>query len=125
MSAPRKVLLVDDEPHIRTFIGLILKQVGLETVIEMDNGTDAVALFERERPDLVVLDVNMPGIDGLETLRRILVIEPACVVVILTSVAIRQTVETALDCGATQYIRKDNPPAQIRQMLAEVIRENF
>ena len=125
MKFKGKIMLVDDESHIRKFLSIVLKQVGATEVLECDNGLEAVAMYEKEQPDLVVLDVNMPGIDGLETLRRIKEKNEDCVAVVLTSIANRQTVEAAADSGAAHYIRKDNKPDEIRRMFAEVIEKNF
>ena len=120
-----KILLVDDEAHIRKFLAMLLRQISEATVIECDNGTSAVEVFERERPGLVILDVNMPGIDGIECLKRIRLVDPDCVAVVLTSIANRQTVETAIDEGASHYIRKDNPPAVMRELFKEILGEFF
>ena len=120
-----KILLVDDEAHIRKFLAMLLKQISSATVIECDNGTSAVEVFAQEQPGLIILDVNMPGIDGIECLRRIRAINPDCVAVVLTSIANRQTVENAIDEGASHYIRKDNPPTVMKELFKEILAENF
>lgn len=121
MSFSGKVLLVDDEAHIRKFIGLLLKQLGSPTVVEAGNGEDAVAAFKQEKPDLVLLDINMPGLTGLETLRLLKQEDPECVVIMLTSLASRQVVEETLALGAAGYIRKDTPKEEITRLLGETI----
>lgn len=121
MSFSGKVLLVDDEAHIRKFIGLLLKQLGSPTVIEAGNGEDAVATYKQEKPDLVLLDINMPGLTGIETLRLLRQEDPECVVIMLTSLASRQVVEESLSLGASGYIRKDTPKEEITRMLGETI----
>lgn len=78
------ILLVDDEPHIRKYVSLILKQLGAPIIIEAGNGEDGVAAYKRENPDLVLLDVNMPKMDGIETLRALKQYDPNCVVIMLT-----------------------------------------
>lgn len=125
MNFTGTVLLVDDESHIRKYVGLILKQLGVATTIEASNGQDAVATYERERPDLVLLDVNMPIMDGLETLKKLREIDPDCVVIMLTSLANRQTIEQAAELGATNYIRKDTPREEIAKALTETIEACF
>ncbi len=67
---PRTILVVDDDPHIRQLLAFALGKAGLDT-IEADNGEDALALAEAHAPDLVVLDINMPRMDGLEVCRRL------------------------------------------------------
>ncbi len=114
-------LLVDDEAHIRKYVGLILRQLGAPNLIEATNGEEAIAAYQREAPDLVLLDVNMPVMNGLETLRKLREIDPNCVVIMLTSLTNRQTVEEALELGAANYIRKDTPKDEITKALAETI----
>jgi two-component system chemotaxis response regulator CheY len=121
MNFTGTVLLVDDEPHIRKFVGLILKQLGVTSLLEAANGQEALDIYAREKPDLVLLDVNMPLMDGLETLKRLVVLDPDCVVVMLTSLANRSTIEDALDHGAANYIRKDTPKEEIAKALSETI----
>ena len=125
MKYEGKILLVDDEGHVRKFIGLILKQLGATVILEASNGRDAVEIFKRESPNLVLLDVNMPIQDGIQTLREIRQLSTDCVVVMLTSLANRQTVEEALSLGADNYIRKDTPKDDILAALRQTIAECF
>ena len=125
MSFPATILLADDEPHIRKYVSLILKQLGATRLLEASNGEEAVAIFERERPDLVLLDVNMPLVDGLEALRKIRALDEHSVVIMLTSITTRQAVETALENGAANYIRKDTPRDEMTKALSETIEACF
>jgi two-component system chemotaxis response regulator CheY len=119
------VLLVDDEPHIRKYVGLILKQLGRPLIVEAANGEEAVEAYRRENPDLVLMDVNMPKLDGLDALRQIRALDPDSVVIMLTSLANRETVEQALELGAVGYIRKDTPKNEITLALTEAIESAF
>jgi YesN/AraC family two-component response regulator len=123
MNFTGKILLVDDEVHIRKYVALILKKLGAPVITEAGNGHEAVAAYEKDKPDLVLLDVNMPQLDGIETLRKLKQIDPNCVVVMLTSLANRDTVEKALELGAVNYIRKDTPKEEIAKALEETIDE--
>jgi len=125
MAFNGKILLVDDEPHIRKFVGLLLKQLGSPTIVEAANGQEALALYQQEQPDLVMLDVNMPGLDGIATLRKLRELDPEVVVIMLTSLASRQVVEGAADLGACLYIRKDTPKDEMLKMLRETIETVF
>mgnify|MGYP001599241861 CR=1 FL=1 len=118
-------LLVDDEPHIRKFIGLLLKQLGEPTVIEAGNGEEAIEIYQHKHPDLVLLDVNMPIMDGIETLRKLMEIDPACTVVMLTSMTNRQTVDDAAKLGATNYLRKDARKEEIIESLQAIVEARF
>lgn len=119
------VLLVDDEAHIRKFISLVLKQFSVPKLLEASNGEEALALYAEHRPDLVLLDVNMPKLGGLETLKQLHQMDPECAVIMLTSLATRQTIEEASDLGALNYIRKDTPKEEIARALQETIEANF
>jgi len=86
---------------------------------------EALEVYKREQPDLVMLDVNMPIMDGIATLKALKAINPDCVVVMLTSLANRQTIDEAVALGAANYIRKDAPPEDIGRALAETIEACF
>jgi len=120
-----KILVVDDEPHVRKYVSLIVRGLGTPTVIEATDGQDALAKYEAERPDLTLLDVNMQVMDGLQTLAAIQKINPDAVVVMLTSLANRQTIEECLQAGASGYLRKDTPREAIAAELAAIVRDNF
>jgi len=119
------ILLVDDEAHIRKFISLLLRHLGVTRIFEAPNGSEALVIYAREKPDLVMLDVNMPVMDGIETLRALKKADPNAVVVMLTSLANRQTIDEAVALGAANYIRKDAPPEDIGRALAETIEASF
>lgn len=125
MNFPGTVLLVDDEAHIRKYLSLILKQLGVTSLLEAANGEEAIAIYTRERPALVLMDVNMPIMDGIQTLEKLHALDPDCAVVMLTSMANRSTVETALRHGAINYIRKDTPKDEIAAALSETIEAHF
>jgi CheY-like chemotaxis protein len=125
MNFSGSILLVDDEAHIRKFISLLLRHLGVERIFEAANGSIALEVYKKENPDLVMLDVNMPVMDGIETLRALKVINPDCVVVMLTSLANRQTIDDAVALGAANYIRKDAPTEEIGRALADTIDNCF
>ncbi len=121
MNFTGMILLVDDEPHIRKYVSLILKQLGTPMIVEAGNGEEALAAYRREDPDLVLMDVNMPKMDGIETLKQLKEIDPNCVVIMLTSLANRETIDQALELGAVNYIRKDTPKEEIAKSLSDTI----
>jgi two-component system, chemotaxis family, chemotaxis protein CheY len=125
MNFNGSIMLVDDEAHIRKFISLLLRHLGVDRIMEASNGSVAIELYKKEQPDLVMLDVNMPVMDGLETLRALKAINPDCVVIMLTSLANRQTIDQAAELGAANYIRKDAPPEEIGRALSETIEACF
>jgi len=123
MNFPGKVLLVDDETHIRKFVGLVVKKLCSPTLVEASDGLLALALYSREKPDLVLLDVNMPNLDGIQTLERLMQGDPDAKVVMLTSLANRQTIEDCVRLGALGYIRKDTPKDELTAQLLGIMQE--
>lgn len=123
MAIPDSVLIVDDESHIRLFVKMMLKQLGVQTFYEGSSGSDALRLYEEKQPDCVLMDINMPGVDGLEALESIMDFDEEAVVVMLTAQASRDAVHRALELGASQYIRKDVPKAEMKEMLSNVFNE--
>ena len=114
---PDKVLLVDDEEEFLAVLGERLRRRGLE-IRTATNGPDAVALARAEPFDAVVLDLSMPGMDGIETLRELLEVQPRLQVMILSGRATVKTAAEAVQLGAVDILEK---PADI-DMLMERIR---
>lgn len=125
MNFTGMIMLVDDEAHIRKYISLILKTLGAPIIVEASNGEEAIATYQRENPDLVLMDVNMPKMDGLEALKKLREVDPNCVVIMLTSLANRESIEQAVEGGAINYIRKDTPREEIAKALRETIESAF
>ena len=123
MNLEGKVLVVDDEAHIRKFVTLMIESLGVAVVLEAANGLEAQEVYAREKPQLVLLDVNMPRVDGIQTLRQLKQADPGCRVVMLTSLVNRQTVEECLQLGAMGYLRKDNPPDEMTVQLKNILQE--
>jgi DNA-binding NarL/FixJ family response regulator len=105
-SAPR-VLIADDQELIRTGFRLILTARGINVVGEAANGVEAVAAERRLRPDVVLMDIRMPAMDGLEATRRILDHTPRCRVLMLTTFDLDRYVYAALALGASGFLLKD------------------
>ena len=125
MNFKGSILLVDDETHIRKYVALILKQLGATNIVEATNGQEAIELFQQKKPDVVLLDISMPLMNGLETLKRLKAIDPEGVFIMLTSMVNRQSIDEALALGAANYIRKDNPKEEIAQAIRETLEERF
>ncbi len=121
MSSPVSALIVDDEPHLRMYLKLVLQQVGFSHFFEAANGQSGVEEYRKWRPDIVLMDVNMPVKEGLEALEEILEFDNEAVVVMASSVASRNAVEMSVDLGATYYIRKDMPREEIVSLLKKLV----
>jgi len=101
-----KILIVDDEDNVRELVKNIILNYDYTLAGEADNGEEAVEKYKTLTPDLVILDILMPGIDGVETLKRILQINPKAKVIMLTVLEEEEQVETYLKAGACDYIFK-------------------
>lgn len=121
MAFDLKAMVVDDDDHVRTFLVVLVRKLVSGTVFEARNGLEAVEVYESERPDIVLLDVNMPLMDGLEALAKIREINPDAIVIMITSLAMRRVVEDALAAGASNFIRKDTPKAQMVEIIKETV----
>jgi two-component system, chemotaxis family, chemotaxis protein CheY len=118
-----RILLADDELHIRKMMGAVIKSMGFDVVAEAANGNEAVELFFKEKPDIALLDINMPIKTGTEALKEIIAASPDACVIMLTSVSDLETVQEVINLGAAQYIRKDMQLFEIKKIVAETWQE--
>ena len=119
MSDNRKprVLLVDDEPHVRLYVRTVVTSLGFEVIAEAGDGRQALELFEQHAPDLILLDLNMPVMDGVTTLQALRQKSDEVAIVMLTSLASLEVVQECLDLGADYHLRKDLPVSELRQEI--------
>ena len=109
-----RVLVADDQALMRTGFRMILDaQDDIEVVGEAIDGADAIRQFERLRPDVVVMDVRMPTMDGIEATRRLSAAEPPARVLILTTFDLDEYVSEALRAGASGFLLKDRPSEEL------------
>ena len=114
-----KILLADDEPHIRVLMRTVMESMNAEVVAEAANGEEAVAIYREKKPDMVFLDITMPIMDGKTALKKILAEFPDACVIMLTSMSAMTTVKECLDAGAANYIRKDTPINELKRYIKE------
>ncbi|MFJ8079795.1 response regulator [Streptomyces sp. NPDC096205] len=116
-----KVLLVDDDPLVRTGLSFMMGgSPDIEIVGEAADGTEVEALVERTRPDVVLMDIRMPAMDGLTATERLRGREGAPQVVVLTTFHADEQVLRALRAGAAGFVLKDTPPAEIVAAVRKV-----
>ncbi|MEV3925726.1 response regulator transcription factor [Actinomadura coerulea] len=108
-----RVLIADDQTLVRGGFRMILSRSGIEVVGEAADGLEAVTAARRLRPDVVLMDIRMPGMDGLEATRRVLADDPACRVLILTTFDLDRYVYSALAAGASGFLLKDVTPEHL------------
>ena len=117
----KRVLIVDDEPHVRLLLKMLVKALPCEVVGEGTNGAELMPLYKSLKPDLTLLDVNMPFKTGTDALGELMKECPTARVVMLTSVADLETVKQCVVAGAKGYIRKDTPPEQIKRLVSDLL----
>ncbi len=118
-----RVLLADDQALVRSGFRMILDaEPGIEVVGEAADGAEAVVLAARERPDVILMDVRMPGVDGIEATRRIVAGHSAARVLILTTYDVDELVFGALRAGASGFLLKDVRPQELIDAIAVVAR---
>ena len=109
-----RVLVADDQSMVRAGFRLLLSgEDGIEVVAEAENGLEAVDKAARFQPSVVLMDIRMPELDGLEATRRILAADPGVRILILTTFDLDEYIYEALQAGASGFVLKDDPPEQL------------
>lgn len=108
-----RILIADDQALVRAGFRMILTARGIDVVGEAADGAEAVAAARRLRPDVVLMDIRMPNMDGIEATRRTLEQVPHCRVIVLTTFDLDRYVYAALTMGASGFLLKDVTPAHL------------
>lgn len=121
MSEPLRIMLADDQELVRYGMRLVLDaDEALEVVGEAEDGASAIREAERLRPDVVLMDIRMPGIDGIEATRRITALLPDTRVLVLTTYDVDDYAFGALRAGASGFLLKDTRPAALVSAIRAV-----
>ena len=116
----KSVLIVDDEKNIRLTLSQSLESLELETDTAV-NGEEALDKLKEKGFGLILLDLNMPGMDGMEVLRRVREIRPDIRVIIITAYGTIESAVEAMKLGAVDFIRKPFAPEEIRKLVSQVM----
>ena len=116
-----RILIVDDHPITRAALSSLLEGHGFTVAGEAADGEEAIELARRLLPDLVLLDLSMPGLDGLTALPRLREAAPECEVVVLTASGTEENLLAAIRAGAAGYLLKTEPPERIAAFLDGVV----
>jgi DNA-binding NarL/FixJ family response regulator len=120
-----RVLVADDQSMVRAGFRMLLSgEDDIDVVGEAGNGLEAVDLAARCHPTVVLMDIRMPELDGLEATRRILAADPAAKILILTTFDLDEYVYEALRVGASGFVLKDDPPEQLLTAIRTVAAGN-
>lgn len=116
-----KVMVVDDQALMRTGFRMILETAdGIDVVAEAENGFEALAEADRSEPNVVLMDIRMPELDGVEATRRLVERHPDARILILTTFDLDEYVYAAIRAGATGFLLKDTPPEQLIEAVRVV-----
>ena len=123
MTSSIRVLVADDHAIVRKGIrALLVTEPDIEVVGEAENGREAVTEAERLQPDVILMDLVMPEVDGIEAIRRITGRPPEARILVLTSFAADDKVFPAIKAGALGYLLKDSGPEELVQAIHQVYR---
>lgn len=117
MSDLIKILVIDDEPVIQSAVKRILEKKTNYHMTAVDSGREGLEMFAIDSFDLVLLDIKMPDMDGLEVLRIILSIKPEQNVIIMSGYTTKETIKQTIDDGASAFIEKPFTPEKLLKII--------
>ena len=117
----KKIMLVDDAAFMRMMIKDTLSKNGYTEIVEANNGQVAVATYSAEKPDLVIMDITMPVMDGLEALRQIKQMDPGANIIMCSAMGQEAMVVDALKQGAKDFIVKPFKPDRIMKTVNSIL----
>ena len=115
------VLIVDDLAFIKIVLRDIIEKAGFRVVGEASNGEQAITLYQDTRPDVVLMDITMPGMDGLTALKKIREIDEAARVIICSALGQQQLIVQAIQLGAKDFIVKPFQPQRVVSSLKKAL----
>jgi two-component system chemotaxis response regulator CheY len=115
------VIIADDAPFMRAMLRDIVIELGLEVVAEAADGAEAVAQYRQHRPTLILLDVTMPGTDGVEAARQITTTDAHAAVVMISALGQKDQVLAAVKAGALDFIIKPFEPERVEATLRQIL----
>lgn len=119
MPRPVTALIVDDEPHVLVLFHALLKQLGVQTVWQAADGSAALDEAAKHKPDVVLLDLNLPQVSGLEVLAKLKAEYPAMPVIVVSAQSTLKTFTRARELGAVGYVLKHAPKSEVLQMISD------
>lgn len=123
MTSPIRLLLADDHAIVLAGLTTLLSlEPGIEIIATAENGTEAIEKFRAHRPDVALLDLRMPGIDGVEAARRILAEFPNARVLILTTFESEEDIHRALQAGVSGYLLKESKRPDLLAAIRAVLK---
>jgi DNA-binding NarL/FixJ family response regulator len=117
------VSIVEDDARVReSLAGLISRAPGFQCISHYPTGEDALAEIPKKKPEVVLMDINLPGMSGIECVRKLKAVEPSCQIVMLTVYENTEQIFKALSNGASGYLLKATPPEELLSAIQDVHR---
>lgn len=116
----KKIMLVDDAAFMRMTIKNVLTKMGYTNLLEAADGAQAVEMYEKEHPDLVIMDITMPNMDGIQALQAIKAKDPGAKVIMCSAMGQEAMVVQAIKEGAMDFIVKPFKPDRILQTVTKI-----
>lgn len=113
----KRILIADDAMFMRNALKVMLEKNGFEVVGMVDNGNDAVELAKRLKPDIITLDITMPGLNGIDALKEIKATNPNVTVVMLTAVSGDMAIRECIENGANNFVVKPFREEKLLEIL--------
>lgn len=114
-----RVMIVDDAMFMRLTLKKIVESEGFEVIAEASNGAEAVTLYKTEKPDLVLMDITMPDMDGIEALKQIHEYDNNAEVIMISALGQQNKIVQAIESGAKNFIVKPFEERKIREVLSQ------
>lgn len=119
-----RILIADDSTVMRRSLSLILTKGGHTIVGQAINGDQAFSLYSQYKPDLVTMDITMPGMDGIESLQKILKNYPQAKIIMISALDQKKMILEAIECGAKHYLVKPFKDDKVLATVNEVLSKN-
>lgn len=119
------VMIVDDQMPMRSILRSLLSRSGYQVIAEAANGAKAIELNRFYKPDVICLDITMPGMDGIETLTKIKQEHPDVMAIMITGHSSRKDIEAAIEAGASGYIVKPIHAGKTLKTLEKLLEKRF
>lgn len=116
-----KVLIVDDATLARTMLRKVVEECVISDIFEAQNGVEAIQIFEKERPNLVIMDITMPEMDGITATKKILEIDNSANVIVCSALGQKEVVMEAIQAGAKHYIVKPFEASQVTNIIKAML----
>ncbi len=120
-----RILLVDDAKFMRMMLREILQNAGFEVVAEANNAKEAIRIYQEVKPDLVTMDIIMPGMSGLEAARAIIKLDPRAKIIMVSAMGQQELVKESLDDGASGFVVKPFVLDEVLEKVRKVLDHSY